>query len=123
MARIDKINQQVKREVGRIIQEELSDPRLQFVTITEADVSKDLRNARISFSVLGDMSQIHAAQQALDRAKGMVRRLLGQRVELRYLPDLFFVYDQSIEMSARIEETLKEIKNENDADSQGIQEA
>jgi ribosome-binding factor A len=114
---MERINQQVKREVGMIIHQELSDPRVQFVTITGADVSKDLRNGKISFSVLGDQNQVHAAQIGLDGAKGMIRKLLGQRMEIRNVPELFFVYDQSIEMSARIEETLKEIHDEHERDN------
>ncbi len=112
MGRIEKVNQQVKREIGRIIQQELSDPRLQFVTITNADVSRDLRNAKIYFSVLGEKDQVHAAQQGLESAKGMIRKLLGQSMSMRHTPELFFMYDQSIEMSVRIEETLKEIHDE-----------
>lgn len=112
MGRIDKVNQQVKREIGRILQREVSDPRLQFVTITEVDVSKDLHNAKVRFSVLGDVSQVHAAQKGLESARGMIRRLLGQSMNIRYTPELFFVYDESIEMSARLEETLKEIRDE-----------
>ena len=114
MGRIDRVNQQVKREVGKIILRELSDPRLQFVTITEVDVSRDLRNARIRFSVLGGENEMHAAQQGLDGAKGMIRKLLGQSMSIRHTPELFFIYDQSIEMSVRIEETLKEIHDEHE---------
>ena len=114
MERIDRINQQVKRELGRIIQQELSDPRLEFVTITEVDVSRDLRNARIRFSVLGEESKAQAAQQGLEGARGVIRKLLSQSMKLRYTPELFFIYDQSVEMSVRIEETLKEIHDENE---------
>jgi len=112
MGRIDRVNQQVKREIGKIIQQELSDPRLQFVTITEVDVSRDLRNAKVRFSVLGEGDQVQAAQNGLEGARGMVRKLLGQRMNMRHTPELFFIYDQSIEMSVRIEETLKEIHDE-----------
>jgi ribosome-binding factor A len=114
MGRIEKVNQQVKREIGRIILQELSDPRLQFVTITGADVSRDLRNARIRFSVLGEEKQMQAALQGLEGAKGMIRRLLGQSMNMRHTPELFFIYDQSVEMSVRIEETLKEIHDEHE---------
>jgi len=122
MERIDRVNQQVKRVLGRIIQQELSDPRLQFVTITEVDVSKDLRNARIRFSVLGEEDQVQDAQQGLEGARGMIRKLLGQNVSLRYTPELFFIYDESVEMSVRIEETLKEINNENEEHNSDDQE-
>ena len=114
MERIKKVNQEVKREIGRIIQRELGDPRLEFVTITEVDVSRDLRNARIRFSVLGEASQAKAAQQGLEGARGMIRKLLGKNMNLRYTPELFFIYDQSVEMSVRIEETLKEIRDEHE---------
>ena len=114
MERIDRVNRQVKRELGRIIQQELSDPRLQFVTITEVDVSRDLRNARIRFSVLGEKDRVQAAQKGLEGARGMIRKLLGQSMSIRHTPELFFIYDQSVEMSVRIEETLKEINNENE---------
>lgn len=114
MGRIERINQQVKREIGRILQQELADPRLQFVTITEADVSRDLHNAKIHYSVLGKEDAIQSAQKGLEGAKGMIRRLLGQSMNMRHTPELFFIYDQSIEMSARIEETLKEIHDEHE---------
>ena len=114
MGRIDRINQQVKREIGKILQRELGDPRLQFVTITEADVSRDLHNAKIHFSVLGQEHEVQSAQQGLEGAKGMIRKLLGQSMNMRYTPELFFIYDKSIEMSARIEETLKEIHDEHE---------
>ena len=122
MGRIDRVNQQVKRELGRIIQQEMSDPRLQFVTITEVDVSRDLRNARIRFSVLGEEDKIQAAQQGLEGARGTIRKLLGQSMSLRYTPELFFIYDQSVEMSVRIEETLKEIHDENEENNSNDQE-
>ncbi len=112
MGRIDRINHQVKREIGRILQQELSDPRLQFVTITDANVSKDLQNAKILFSVLGDASQVKAAEQGLQGARGMIRSLLGQSMNMRHTPELFFVFDESIEISARINATLKEIHDE-----------
>ncbi|MBN1870721.1 MAG: 30S ribosome-binding factor RbfA [Candidatus Omnitrophica bacterium] len=114
MGRIERINQQVKREIGRILLQEMADPRLQFVTIMDADVSRDLQNARIRYSVLGKESEIQSAKKGLEGAKGMIRRLLGQSMNMRHTPDLIFIYDQSIEISARIEETLQEIHDEHE---------
>lgn len=122
MGRIERVNEQVKREIGRILQQELGDPRLQFVTITEVDVSKDLHNAKIRYSVLGSEADIKAAQKSLEGAKGMIRRLLGQNIKIRYTPELFFEYDQSIEMNARIEQTLKEIRDEHETHHSSNQE-
>jgi ribosome-binding factor A len=114
MGRIEKVNQQVKREIGEILQRELGDPRLQFVTITDVDVSRDLHNAKIQFSVLGERHQVQAARKGLEGAKGMIRKLLGERMNMRYTPELSFIYDPSIEISARIEKTLKEIRDEHE---------
>lgn len=122
MARIEKVNQQVKREIGQILLQELSDPRLQFVTIMEVSVSRDLQNAKVHFSVLGDRAAVQLAQKGLDSAKGMIRRLLGRSMNMRYTPDLHFVYDESIEKGARIEETLKEIHNEHEQHHSDIKE-
>jgi len=121
MGRIEKVNNQVKREVGRIIQQELGDPRLQFVTITSADVSRDLRTARIRYSVLGEADQVQAAKASLDNARGMIRRHLGKSLKIRFTPELFFIYDESIAKSIQIEETLKEIHDEHDKRHPGYQ--
>lgn len=115
MGRLERVNQQVKRQIGEILQRELADPRLRFVTITEVDVSRDLHNAKIRFSVLGEGRRVDAALEGFERAKGLIRKLLGKSMNMRYTPELFFIYDPSIEMGARIEETLKEIRDEHEA--------
>ena len=118
MGRMERVNEQVKREVGQIIHQELADPRLQFVTITKAIVSPDLHNAKIFFSVIGDVTKEKAAQQGLDGARGIIRRALSQRIEIRYTPELNFYFDKSIELSARIDETLQGI---HDADKRNTE--
>ncbi len=112
MERIKRINEQIKREISLIIQKELGDPRLSLVTITAVEVSRDLQLAKVHFSVLGDAAAIQAAQQALKAAAGMIRRLIGQRVKMRYTPFFSFFYDKSAEVSAAIEKTLREIHHD-----------
>ncbi len=119
MGRMERVNQQLKREVGMIIQRDMSDPRVEFITITAADVSPDLRNAKVYFSVLG-MDGHEGAQVALENAQGMIRRLVSKRMNLRHTPEMTFHFDNTIENSSRIEETLKEINNdiqENNSDN------
>ncbi len=112
MDRMDRINQQLKREIGNIIHHGLGDPRLGFVSVTHVSVSRDLQNARVYFTVLGDAGRREAAQKGLESAAGMIRKLVGQGVKLRYTPEISFVYDKSIDLSARIEETLREIHDD-----------
>lgn len=117
MDRIDRVNEQLKREIGRIIQQELGDPHLTFVSVTKVQVSRDLRSAKVFFSVLGDARTKEAAQQGLRKACGLIRRLVGQSVQMRYTPEIHFVYDKSIEYSAQIEKTLMDIQHGDPKDS------
>ena len=110
--RIDRVNHQMKRVIGEILQREFEDSRLTFVTITGVDTTKDLRHAKVYFSVLGNAKQIEDAQKRLDHARGLIRRFVGQKLVMRYLPELVFVYDNSAEISARIEQTLQEIQDD-----------
>ncbi len=116
MSRMERINQQVKREISKIVQQELSDPRLQFVSITKVDVSKDLRNARVYFSILGDDSQREEAGKGLNGAGGTIRGFLSKKLNMRCTPELRFYQDKSIEYSNLVEETLKEIHDEDKSD-------
>ena len=112
MSRIEKVNEQLRREISIIIQRELADPRLGFVSITNVIVSRDLQHAKIYFTVLGDQTQLSNTECALDAAKGFIRKLVGDRVRMRFTPELIFIHDQSLELRQNIEDTLREINNE-----------
>jgi ribosome-binding factor A len=111
MARIERINEMMKREIGSmILRGELNDARVAMVTITHVDVSRDLQHARVNFTVMmGQAADITNAQKGLNSARGYVRKLIGQRIRLRYTPEIQFVYDKSLEYSAQIDKTLQEI--------------
>lgn len=109
MDRMDRINEQMKREISVMIQQDIRDPRLAMVTITGVKVSRDLSHAKVSYSVLGDAQRHQEAQDGLDSASGFIRRLVAQRVRLRQTPEIDFVFDASIEYDAKIEETLQDI--------------
>ncbi len=111
MSRMERINSQLMREIGLILQREMSDPRLEFVSITHVNTSKDLRSAQVYFCVLGDENQAEAALESLASASGMIRRHVSQRLNLRNTPSLNFRYDKSLTQSAQLEETLKEIED------------
>ena len=113
MARMEKVNQQIKKEIGYMIQYgQINDPRLTFVTITYVDCSKDLQHARVGFSVLSsNRKEIQKVQEGLSSARGFVRKLIGERIRLRYTPEIIFVHDNSLEYSSKIDQTLEEIKN------------
>lgn len=114
MSRMDKLNQQFKREIGMIfLTGEIRDPRVTFVTITFADVSRDLSYAHIGYSVLSDdLKSLRAAQDGLDSASGRVRKLVGERIGVRHIPEIKFVYDDSISQAVKMARILEEIRHE-----------
>ena len=114
MSRMEKLNRQFQREVGNILlMGEVRDPRVAFVSITFADISKDLSYAHIGFSVLTDDTKaIRSAQEGLNSASGRVRKLVGERMSLRHIPEIRFVYDDSIASAVRMDQALEELKKE-----------
>jgi ribosome-binding factor A len=110
--RTDRVNALLQRELGMLISEELRDPRISFPTVTAVEVSSDLRLARVFVSVLGDDEAIRSTMAALENAKRHLRHELGERVELRMVPQLEFVSDTSAARSIRIDQLLRESRRE-----------
>ena len=104
--RIDRISEEVRREVDRIIREDLNDPRVcGTFSITHADVTRDLRHAKIYVSVLEDDKR-EGMMAALKKAAGFIRRELGQNIIIRYSPELTFVSDENIAYGVHIAKVL-----------------
>ena len=104
--RIDRISEEVRREVDRIIREELNDPRISGTfSVTRADVTRDLRYAKIYVSVLEDDKRDDLLA-ALKSASGYIRRALGKGILIRYSPELSFVSDQNIAYGVHIAKVL-----------------
>lgn len=114
MARRERVEEAIKKEVSLIIHDELKDPRIGFVTITKVELSQDLRNAKIFYSVLGKEDSHKKTKEALDSALGFIQSLVAQRINMRFATELMFKEDRSTEYSAKIEEILNKIKEENE---------
>ena len=110
--RMDKVNELIKRELGNMILfGDINDPRVSLVTIMSVDVTKDLRYARVKFSVLKDDPHlIKNATEGLQSCRGFIRKLIGQRLKLRYTPEIHFYFDKGVQYAAQIDMTLAEIK-------------
>lgn len=109
MDRIERVNETIRREISLIVQQELSDPRLELVTISRAQVSRDLQHAKIYFSTLGDESRALHAQGGLDSAKGLIRKMVGQRLRMKFMPDLTFIHDKSVEYITHLREEMDKL--------------
>jgi ribosome-binding factor A len=110
--RLDRVNQLIKEEISTLLQRELKDPRLGFVTVTEVETAKDLRAAKVFVSVLGDERQWASSLAALTSARGFVRNWLRQHLDLRITPDIDFRPDRSMEHAAKIQSLLKRVQGE-----------
>lgn len=112
--RTDRISEEVRREVDRIIREDVRDPRVGGTwSITRADVTRDLRYAKIRVSVLEE-EQRKPLVKALKNAAGFIRRELGKSLRLRYTPELLFEEDDNIAYGVHIASILSDVKPEND---------
>jgi len=103
-----RIAEQLRQEVSAIVEYELRDERVGFVTVTDVEVTPDLRQARVFITSMATDEEKEASLAALNHAAGFIRREVGARLRMRYTPQLSFFYDHSIERGARIEELLKE---------------
>jgi ribosome-binding factor A len=104
--RSERVADLVRAEISRLVLLEAHDPILRTLTITDVVMPPDLRSARVYFSVLGGEAERDAGRAALDRASSFLRREVGRRCALRFVPELHFFPDVSLERGARIEELL-----------------
>lgn len=105
--RIDRISEEVRREIDKVIREDVRDPRVGgMFSIVRCEVTRDLKFCKVRVSVL-ESDKREPMLAALKSAAGFIRRELGRRVQLRYIPELIFELDTNIEYAARINEILK----------------
>lgn len=104
----ERVNSNLQKEISYVIANEVKNPNVKMLTITACDVTSDLSYAKVYFTTFNDKIE---TLKALKSAKGFIRRALADRVELRHIPELEFIYDESIEYGKRIEEKIKEINS------------
>lgn len=113
--RLERVNQLVKEEISTLLLRELKDPRLGFVTVTEVDVTPDLKQAKVYVSVLGPEEQWVSSFKALESARGFVWSWLRKHLDLRVTPALLFRPDRSMEHAARMQALLAGLQREEPA--------
>jgi ribosome-binding factor A len=106
------LQDQLREEISSIIQQEIKDPGIGFITILDVRMTEDLKYAKVLYSVYGSEEEKVKTVEALRRAKGYIKHLLGARIKLRYMPELAFVLDTEQEKLARIDELLKHLGSE-----------
>lgn len=110
--RVGRVGEQIKKELSQIVQSELKDPRIGFLTVTGVDVTNDLSLAKVFLSVMGTDEQREATLKALSSGAGYIRSELGKRIRLRKIPELQFKIDASIDYGSKIENLLHQLHRE-----------
>lgn len=108
--KIDRLNNLFVEKISQIIHEEIKDKDIDFVTITDAKITNDLSFAKVYITTLNSDRQKVLA--ALNKASGFIRSLLCDRIQMRKMPEIHFVYDESIEYGKKIEDIIERINNE-----------
>lgn len=108
--RIERLNEQLKRELAELLRHRVRDPRVGVVTVTGVRTAPDLTFARVAVRVLGDDETTAEAMEGLEAATPFLRRALGQDLRIRRVPELAFELDRTLERAARIEEILDDVR-------------
>lgn len=110
--RSGRVQEALRQEISRIVQGQIKDPRIGFITITKVDLTKDLRYARVYFSVLGEHKDKLLALKGLNNAKGYIKGILSDKIKLRFMPGIEFKIDESLEHTKHIYDLLDKLKKE-----------
>ena len=110
--RIDRVEEACKEELSEILQREVKDPRVGFVTITSVKVTPDLRHARVYVSIMGTEEEIENSLTGLESARGYLRSHLGKHLRLKFLPELEFVRERFAEEALRLDEIMRKAKED-----------
>jgi ribosome-binding factor A len=108
--RTDRIDEQLRQEIGAILAKDISDPRIGFATITDVETVPDLSHAKIWVSVIGQPEERKATARALTHALPFIRRQLGTRLHLRRIPELHLELDETAERGTRVLKLLEELE-------------
>jgi len=109
--RIARLRELFKEETSAILQRQMKDPRIGFVSVTDVELSADLRHAKIFVSIFGDAEAKARTMQGLASAQGFVRTELARRIRLRHIPAVVFKMDESIERGARVDALLRQVSD------------
>jgi ribosome-binding factor A len=110
--RANRVGDLILREIAELLMTRVKDPRVKKTTVTGIFVSKDLRYARVYYSVIGDEQQIMETQKGLDSATGFIKREIGLRMDLKYVPDIVFKHDPSLAVGDHMEKLFQKLRVE-----------
>ena len=108
--RAQRVAETIHKEISSLLIKGLKDPRIGFVTITSVDVTSDLRQARIYYTLLAGEEERKETQDGLNSSSSFIRQHLGRQLRMRFIPEIRFEYDASFDYGQKIEKLLNEVK-------------
>ena len=109
-SRATRVADLLKEEISEMLCKEVKDPHIGFITITDVDLSKDLKHAQVFYTILGDEQQAEESADALSRVSSFIKKQLGKRLRMRYIPEIIFKYDHSLAYGTKIDNILDSLK-------------
>lgn len=113
--RPERVASEMREHISRIINEEIKDPRIGFITVTRVEIAPDLRNAKVFFSSLWGNEEKEEAAEGLNSASGYIRKLLGERMRFKFVPELLFRLDESAEYIIYLNKIFDKIHKEKES--------
>lgn len=119
-SRMQRVNEEIRAAIAEILLTEIKDPRVadRMISVNRVVVSKDLHYARVWVSVLGTDAECADAVAGLNHSRAFIRRLLAERIVLKYLPDLHFEFDSSVKETTRLLELFRQIETQHRPDDE-----
>ncbi len=119
-SRNERIAEEIKKVISQIISNDLKDPRVDgLISVTKVEVTKDLRHATIFISLYGDKTKKDTTFEVISNAKGYIRRELAGKIRIKYIPEISFKMDESIEYGIHINKLLEKVKNQDQGKKEG----
>jgi len=118
MSRADKINRELRRHISIIVQQELKDTNTGFVTVASVSTSPGLSRASVYFTCMGDDKEKDKTTKMLNKASGYIRKLLGKRIYIKFIPDIKFIYDDTVKQEQEIDRIFDDIHKKRKSNEQ-----
>jgi len=110
--RVEKLQELIKQEMSKMLLTDLKDPRIGFVTVTDVEMTGDLREAKVYVSIMGGQDEVKNSLEGLNSALGFIRREIGQRIRLRFTPEISFALDTSLDYGDHIQKLLLQVEGD-----------
>ncbi|MCL1861160.1 MAG: 30S ribosome-binding factor RbfA [Proteobacteria bacterium] len=121
-SRGQRVAGQIHRELAELIRQEVKDPRVSFVSLTDVELTPDYAHAKVFFTAMGGVDSVPGILEGLRHASGFLRRELGKRIRIHTLPELHFHYDRSVEEGSRLSQLIDQTVREDTARAQATDE-